>query len=147
MIRRSSASQRPSSSRSHASRRDGDMSPPMSSLGSTTGGNASKSGQAVELARAPSGELDLALVSFSSVFELLIKLAEIEKSAENIADELEKTRRRVNALEHVLIPNLQDTVKFIYMKLSEAERSAITGTMRIKNMLEEQEKAERQKKA
>lgn len=87
-----------------------------------------------------SGELDLALVSFSNVFELLVKLAEIEKSAENIADELEKTRRRVNALEHVLVPNLKDTVKFIYMKLSEAERSSITGTMRIKKMLEAQGK-------
>ena len=85
-----------------------------------------------------SGELDLALNSFSDVFNLLIKLAEIEKSAENIAEELEKTRRRVNALEHVLIPNLNDTVKFIYMKLSEAERSSITNTMRIKAMLEEQ---------
>lgn len=100
-----------------------------------------KSGEVITYGFAQtSGELDLALTSFSDVFELLIKLAEIEKSAENLADELEKTRRRVNALEHVLVPNLKDTVKFIYMKLGEAERSAITGTMRIKKMLEAQGK-------
>lgn len=105
-----------------------------------------KSGEVITYGFAQTtGELDSALVSFSNVFELLIKLAEIEKSAENLADELEKTRRRVNALEHVLIPNLGDTVKFISMKLGENERAAITNTMRVKSMLEEQEKAEKAK--
>lgn len=101
-----------------------------------------KSGEVVTYGFAQTtGELDAALISFSDVFELLIKLAQIEKSAENLADELEKTRRRVNALEHVLIPNLNDTVKFIYMKLGEAERSGITNTMRVKAMLKAQEEA------
>ncbi|NCP67467.1 V-type ATP synthase subunit D [bacterium] len=85
------------------------------------------------------GELDLAISEFSKVFLLLLELAEIEKSAENLALEIEKTRRRVNALEYRLIPDLEDTLKFIKMKLGEAERSAIVQVMAIKNMIEEQE--------
>ncbi len=84
------------------------------------------------------GELDVAIKKFSRVFELLIELAEIEKSAENLAIEIEKTRRRVNALEHRLIPDLEDTLKFIQMKLGEAERSAIVQVMAIKNLIEKQ---------
>ena len=83
-----------------------------------------------------SGELDMSLQAFQDVFPLLIQLAEIEKSAEAIADELEKTRRRVNALEYRMIPDLQDTIKFIQMKLDEMERSAITNTMRMKAQIE-----------
>ena len=87
-----------------------------------------------------SGELDASLQSLQDAFPLLIKLAEIEKSAEAIADELEKTRRRVNALEYRMIPDLEDTIKFIQMKLGEMERSAIVGTMRVKAQIEQQEK-------
>jgi len=87
------------------------------------------------------GELDIAIREFAKVFELLLQLAEIEKSAENLALEIEKTRRRVNALEHRLIPDLQESLKFVKMKLSEAERSAIIQVMAIKNMIEEQEAA------
>lgn len=87
------------------------------------------------------GELDIAIKEFSKVFELLLQLAEIEKSAENLALEIEKTRRRVNALEHRLIPDLKESLKFVQMKLSEAERSAIIQVMAIKNMIEAQEKA------
>lgn len=86
------------------------------------------------------GELDVAIREFAKVFELLLQLAEIEKSAENLALEIEKTRRRVNALEHRLIPDLQESLKFVKMKLSEAERSAIIQVMAIKNMIEAQEK-------
>jgi len=86
-----------------------------------------------------SGELDTALKAFQEIFPLLIQLAGIEKQAERLAEETEKTRRRVNALEHKMIPDLKDTFKFISMKLGEAERSAITSVMRIKEMLEEQE--------
>jgi V/A-type H+-transporting ATPase subunit D len=86
-----------------------------------------------------SGELDMALESFQKVLPLLIQLAEIERQAERLAEETEKTRRRVNALEHMMIPNMKETVKFISMKLNEAERSSITGVMRIKASLEEQE--------
>lgn len=81
------------------------------------------------------GELDLSLQKLSAVFELLIKLAEIEKSAEALAEELETTRRRVNALEHKLIPDLKETVKFIQMKLGEMERSSIVNTMIIKDKM------------
>ncbi len=87
------------------------------------------------------GELDIAVKKFAHVFELLIELAEIEKSAENLAIEIEKTRRRVNALEHRLIPDLQDTLRFVQMKLGEAERSAIVQVMAIKNLIEKQNEA------
>jgi V/A-type H+-transporting ATPase subunit D len=83
-----------------------------------------------------SGELDIALQSFQDVFPLLIKLAEIEKSAEALADELEKTRRRVNALEYRMIPDLEDTIKFIKMKLGEMERSNVVNTMAVKAKIE-----------
>jgi len=86
-----------------------------------------------------SGELDISLSAFQDVFPLLIKLAEIEKQAERLAAELETTRRRVNALEYKLIPDLEETLKFITMKLAETERSTIVGVMRIKAMIEEQE--------
>ena len=84
------------------------------------------------------GSLDIAIRKFSKVFELLIQLSEIEKSAENLALEIEKTRRRVNALEHRLIPDLKDTLKFVKMKLGETERSAIVQVMAIKNLIEKQ---------
>ena len=83
-----------------------------------------------------SGELDMALQSFQDVFPLLIELAQIEKSAEALADELEKTRRRVNALEYRMIPDLKETIKFIQMKLGEMERSAIINTMVVKAKIE-----------
>ena len=83
--------------------------------------------------------LDEAIDAFDAVFEVLIQLAQIEKQAENMAIELETTRRRVNALEHKMIPDLQETVKYIKMKLDESERAGIIATMRIKASLEEQE--------
>jgi V/A-type H+/Na+-transporting ATPase subunit D len=86
-----------------------------------------------------SGELDMALKSLQDVFPLLIQLAEIEKSAEALADELEKTRRRVNALEYRMIPDLEDTIKFIKMKLDEMERGAIVNTMIVKSKIEAKE--------
>ncbi|MCK5608922.1 V-type ATP synthase subunit D [Candidatus Pacearchaeota archaeon] len=85
-----------------------------------------------------SGELDMSLQSFQDVFPLLIELAEIEKSAEALADELEKTRRRVNALEYRMIPDLEDTIKFIQMKLGEMERGTIINTMVVKAKIEAQ---------
>lgn len=86
-----------------------------------------------------SGELDMALSAFQEVFPLLLKLAEIEKQAERLAAELETTRRRVNALEHRMIPDLKETVKFISMKLAETERSTIVGVMAIKAMIQAKE--------
>ena len=83
-----------------------------------------------------SGGLDNALGVFQEVTPLLIKLAEIEKQAELLAEETEKTRRRVNALEHMRIPALEETVKFITMKLEEAERGAIVAVMALKSKME-----------
>lgn len=95
-----------------------------------------------------SGELDMALSAFQDILPTLIKLAEIEKQAERLAAELETTRRRVNALEYRLIPDLKETVKFISMKLAEAERSTIVSVMRIKAMIEAaEEQAERSEAA
>lgn len=82
-----------------------------------------------------SAELDAALGAFSDVMPVLVRLAEVEKSAELLADEIERTRRRVNALEYVLIPELQAAVKSISMKLSEQERSNIARLMRIKEIV------------
>ncbi len=82
-----------------------------------------------------SGELDAALGAFSEVLALLVRLAEIEKSAELLADEIERTRRRVNALEYVLIPELQAAAKDISMKLSEQERSNVARLMKIKDIV------------
>ncbi|MEN3202970.1 MAG: V-type ATP synthase subunit D [Atribacterota bacterium] len=80
-------------------------------------------------------ELDAAFRSFSRVLPLMIRLAEVEKTIELLAVEIEKTRRRVNALEYVLIPNLEETIKYIQLKLEELARSAITGIMRIKGSM------------
>ncbi|MBD3330279.1 V-type ATP synthase subunit D [Candidatus Peregrinibacteria bacterium] len=84
-----------------------------------------------------SAELDSSLGVFQEVFPMLIKLAEIERQAERLAAELETTRRRVNALEYKMIPDLEETIKFISMKLAETERSTIVSVMRIKAMIEE----------
>lgn len=83
--------------------------------------------------------LDRSVDAFDRVFELLIQLAQIEKQAENMAIELETTRRRVNALEHKMIPDLLETVKYIKMKLDETERAGILATMIVKRRLAQQE--------
>jgi V/A-type H+-transporting ATPase subunit D len=85
-----------------------------------------------------SGELDRAITALSELAPTLLKLAELEKSAQLLADEIEKTRRRVNALEYVLIPNLEETVKYIVMKLEENERGNLTRLMKVKDMMLEQ---------
>lgn len=81
--------------------------------------------------------LDNAVDAFEEVFPLLIELAQIEKQAENMAIELETTRRRVNALEHKMIPDLKETVKYIKMKLDESERAGIIATMIVKAGMED----------
>ena len=65
----------------------------------------------------------------------MLKLAEIEKSAQLMAEEIEKTRRRVNALEYVMIPNTQEAIRYISMKLDENDRSTTTRLMKVKDML------------
>ncbi len=80
-------------------------------------------------------ELDDAVSSLGALLPDLIKLAEIEKSCELMAAEIERTRRRVNSLEHVMIPRYEDTIKYIAMKLEENDRSSRTRLMKVKDML------------
>lgn len=84
-----------------------------------------------------STELDNAIRLLSEAMPLLVELAEVEKSVELLADEIEKTRRRVNALEYVLIPQLEESIKYITMKLEEAERGNLTRLMKVKDMVRE----------
>ncbi len=91
------------------------------------------------------GDLDDAMYSLSLVFKDMLKLAEVEKSCQLMAAEIEKTRRRVNALEHVIIPNAQTNIKYINMKLDENERSTQTRLMKVKDMMLEQAIEERRK--
>ena len=82
-----------------------------------------------------SGDLDAAVKALSDIMPKMIRLAEIEKSCSLMADEIEKTRRRVNALEHVMIPQYEETIKYITMKLDENERSTTTRLMKVKDMM------------
>ncbi|MGI6082508.1 MAG: V-type ATP synthase subunit D [Limnochordia bacterium] len=81
-------------------------------------------------------DLDAAIKTLSEALSDLVRLAELEKAAELLAVELERTRRRVNALEYVLIPQLQESIRYITMKLDEAERSNIVRLMKVKQMNE-----------
>ncbi len=85
--------------------------------------------------------LDTALERLAAVAPRMIELAEREKAIELLAAEIERTRRRVNALEYVLIPTIEATVRDITMKLDEAERSNLTRLMKVKDMIAQQEAA------
>ncbi|MBN1456767.1 MAG: V-type ATP synthase subunit D [Sedimentisphaerales bacterium] len=82
-----------------------------------------------------SGELDIALRALERAMDNLIELAEKEKQAQLLATELQMTRRRVNVLEYVVIPDIQETIKYIYSKLGEAERDNISRLMKIADMI------------
>ena len=84
---------------------------------------------------ATSGELDTAVDALGKVFQKMLKLAEAEKTAQLMAEEIEKTRRRVNALEYVMIPDLQESIRYITMKLDENDRSTTTRLMKVKDMI------------
>ena len=84
-----------------------------------------------------SAELDDAIGKLHGILPKLLELAEVEKSCQLMADEIEKTRRRVNALEYMTIPQLKETIRFIRMKLDENERSALTRLMKVKSMIAE----------
>ena len=73
--------------------------------------------------------------ALQKVFEKMLKLAQIEKSAQLMAEEIEKTRRRVNALEYVMIPNTQEAIRYITMKLDENDRATTTRLMKVKDMI------------
>ncbi|MCD8383204.1 MAG: V-type ATP synthase subunit D [Clostridiales bacterium] len=82
-----------------------------------------------------SGELDGAVDALSSVFQDMLRLAQIEKATQLLAEEIEKTRRRVNALEYVVIPECEENIKYISMKLSENERNNTIRLMKVKDMM------------
>ncbi|MBQ0060074.1 MAG: V-type ATP synthase subunit D [Lachnospiraceae bacterium] len=85
-----------------------------------------------------SSDLDGAVRSLSDVMQDMLKLAEVEKSCQLMAAEIEKTRRRVNALEHVTIPETREGIKYITMKLDENERSSQIRLMKVKDMMLEE---------
>ena len=93
-----------------------------------------------------SGELDSAMESFSDAMQPLLRLAESEKTAQLLAQEIEKTRRRVNALENVMIPNYEETIKYISMKLEENDRASTTRLMKVKDMIAKKAIEERRRK-
>lgn len=80
------------------------------------------------------GEIDDSVEKISNVLHDLLELTEIEKTCQLMADEIEKTRRRVNALEYRMIPQLEETIHYIGMKLEENERASITRIMKVKDM-------------
>ena len=86
-----------------------------------------------------SSELDLSISALTTLLPKLLKLAEVEKTCNMLADEIEKNRRRVNALEYVMIPQLEETIKYITMKLDENERGNITRLMKVKDMIKAQD--------
>jgi V/A-type H+-transporting ATPase subunit D len=85
-----------------------------------------------------SSDLDEAVKSLADILPDMLRLAEIEKSCQLMAIEIEKTRRRVNALEHVMIPQMQESIKYITMKLDENERSTQIRLMKVKDMMLEE---------
>ena len=84
---------------------------------------------------ATSGALDDAVDALSGVFQDRLRLAEMEKTSQLLAEEIEKTRRRVNALEYVKIPQMEESIKYISMKLDENERASTIRLMKVKDML------------
>jgi len=91
-----------------------------------------------------SSELDNSIEQLYLILPKLLELAEVEKSCQLMADEIEKTRRRVNALEYMTIPQLQETIKYIKMKLDENERGALSRLMKVKDMMEKAQAAAEQ---
>jgi len=85
------------------------------------------------------GELDVAIDNLAAALPGLIRLAGLEKTCNMLADEIEKTRRRVNALEYVMIPQLEETIKYITMKLDENERGNLTRLMKMKELMNQAE--------
>jgi V/A-type H+-transporting ATPase subunit D len=81
------------------------------------------------------GELDQAVTAINQALPVMLQLAEAEKTAQLLADEIEKTRRRVNSLEYILIPELQESIRSISMKMDENERGNLTRLMKVKDMI------------
>ncbi len=81
------------------------------------------------------GDLDKGVLTLAEILPDMLRLAEQENAAQLLAAEIEKTRRRVNALEHVMIPDTQDTIRYIVMKLDENDRANTTRLMKVKDMM------------
>lgn len=91
-------------------------------------------------------ELDAAVVELSDLLPKLLELAEVEKTCSLLAEEIEKTRRRVNALEYVMIPEMQESIRYITMKLEENDRASLVRLMKAKEMMASAaEKAEKER--
>jgi len=86
-----------------------------------------------------SWRLDDAIARLAEVLPEMIRLAEIEKTCGLLADEIERNRRRVNALEYIMIPDMEETIRYIVMKLDENERGALTRLMKVKDMMVERQ--------
>lgn len=100
------------------------------------GGNENASMYPYGLAQT-SADLDIAIKGLNKVMDKLLTLAELEKSTQLMADEIEGTRRRVNALEYRTIPDLEETIKYIRAKLEENERATISRLMKVKDIISE----------
>ena len=87
-------------------------------------------------------DLDYAIDDLTEVMEELLTLTQKEKAAQLLANEIEKTRRRVNALEYKTIPDLEETIKYIRSKLDESERANITRLMKVKDIISKDEMKE-----
>ena len=85
-----------------------------------------------------SGELDVAMQAISSVFEDMLELARVEKTMQRLAEEIEMTRRRVNALDYVMIPEMEENIRYITMKLAENENATKVRLMKVKDMVLQQ---------
>ena len=90
-----------------------------------------------------SGELDVSLRELGSILDDLLRMAELEKKAQLLAQEIEKTRRRVNALEYIMMPQYLEAIKSIKMKLDENERGNTTRLMKVKDMMLKAQRAEK----
>lgn len=91
-----------------------------------------------------SGELDQAILALREAMPVMIQLANVEKKTQLMADEIERTRRRVNSLEYRMIPDLEDTIRSITMKMDENERGNLTRLMKVKDLILERELAPKQ---
>ncbi len=102
----------------------------------TSGGNSDSAAELYPYGFAEtSGDLDRAIELLQALMPKLMRLAEVEKACQIIAKDIEKTRRRVNALEYIMIPDMEDNIKYITMKLDENERGNITRLMKIKDIV------------
>ena len=90
-----------------------------------------------------SGELDVSLRELGSILDDLLRMSELEKKAQLLAEEIEKTRRRVNALEYIMMPQYLEAIKSIKMKLDENERGNTTRLMKVKDMMLKAQRAEK----